>query len=166
MELLENLVLPERTTVQLIDSKGSSIRMSDVLFRIKVFARRKNDYSLAPFATEDEGLATITKAQLESEVAADHDSGVMDYAGISTCSPVVEIHLLTDEEIRRAIEARSTIWTKLLSGERDRWQSIEQLLAVYKNANNHRLLALEPTLRPVWNGLGTNHSYLFPVVLR
>ena len=57
---------------------NQEIRMSDVLFRIKVFARRKNDYSLAPFATDDEGLATITKAQLKSEVAADHDSGVMD----------------------------------------------------------------------------------------
>jgi hypothetical protein len=166
MGLQENLVLPEQITVQLIDSNGSSIRMSNVLFRITAFARRKNDYSLAPFATDDEGLATITKAQLESEVAADLDSGVMDHAAISTCSPIVEIHLLTDEEIRRAIEARSTIWKGLLSGERDRWQSIEQLLAVYKNANNHRLLALEPTLRPVWNGVEKNHSYVFPVAVR
>jgi hypothetical protein len=165
MALQENLVLPERITVQLIDSKGSSIRMSDVLFRITAFATRKNDYCMQPFATDDEGLATITKAQLESEVAKNQDSGVMDYAGIITCSPIVEIRLLTDEEIRRATEARK-IWKRLLSGERDRWESLEQLLAVYKTANNGRLLTLEPTLRPVWNGLETNHSYLFPVVLR
>ena len=120
---------------------------------------------MQPFATDAAGLATITKGQLESEVAKNLDWGVMDYAHIEGCSSVVEICLLTEGEIRRAIEARNT-WKELLSGERDRWESLEQLLAVYKNANNGRLLALEPTLRPVWNGRETNHSYLLPVVVR
>ncbi len=165
MELRENLVLPDRITIQLVDSNGSPIRISDVLFRITAFARRKNDYCLQPFATDQEGAATITKRQLESEVAADQDTGVMDYAHISTCHPRVEIHLLTDEEIRRAIEGRN-IWKKLLMGERDRWESLEQLLTVYKNANNGRLLALGPNLRPIWNGLETTHAYLFPVLAK
>jgi hypothetical protein len=163
MEPTGDLVLPERVTVQLVDRNGTPVRMSDVLFRITAFARQKNDYRLQPFATDSEGLATITREQLEAEVAANHESGLMDYAHISRCSPVVEIGLLTDEEIRGAIDARK-IWTSLLAVERDRWESLEQLLTLYRNANNSGLLAPEPAMRLVWNGRGTEYSYLFLVV--
>jgi hypothetical protein len=165
MEPIGHLVLPEQVTVQLVDSSGSPAKMADVLFQITAFARQKNDYHLQPFATDREGLATITREQLDAEVAANHDSGLMDYVHISKCSSAVEIRPLTDEETLRAIEARK-VWSSLLAGERDRWESLGQLLNLYRNANNSRLSVLEPTMRVVWDGRGTEYSYLFIVVAR
>src|SRR5690348_1277701 len=108
--------------------------MPNVLFGIAAFSTtRKNDYHLQPFGTDSAGLATITKDQLEAEVAASVSSGLMDYDPISGYSSSVEIRMLTEEEIKQAVKARKTIWRVLLDGERDRWQSIEELLAFYEH---------------------------------
>jgi hypothetical protein len=163
---MDNLILPERVTIQLVETNKSPVSMSNVLLGITAFARRKNDFHLQPFATDTGGLVTITKKELEAEVTANYDSGVMDYAHISECSPSVEIRLLTEEVIRGAVEARK-IWTKLLAGERDRWKSLEQLLTLYRNANNGRLLAQEsPPVRVDWNRDGAEYSHKFVVASR
>ena len=141
--------------------------MPNVLFVITAFAAsRKNDYHLQPFGTDSKGLATITKDLLEAEVSANVSSGLMDYEHISSYSSTVEIRLLTEEEIQRAVKARKTIWRALLDGERDRWQSIEELLAFYQHANNGRLLALKPAMRVTWSWDTAEYSYNFPVAYR
>src|SRR5215467_14113559 len=152
-------VLPKQVTIQLVDSRSNPIRMANVLFGITAFASRKNDYHLQPFGTDSEGLATITKDQLEAEVAANLSSGLMDYDHISGCSSTVEIRMLTNEEIERAVKARQTMWRALLDGERDRWQSIEQLLAFYEHASNSRLLAIRPAMRVTWRWDTAEYSY-------
>lgn len=161
---METLILPERATIQLIDEDNSQVKVPNVLFAITAFARRKSDFHLSPFATSDTGLATITKKELEAEVAANYDYGLMDYADIAECSPSVEIRLLTDEDIARAVEARKNVWTALLDGERDRWSSLEELLSLYGNANNGKLLPRESRpMRVDWRVAGAAYSYEFPV---
>lgn len=158
---MDSLILPERVTIQLVDKNKSPVSISNVLFGIRAFARRKNDFNLQPFPTDSGGLVTITKKELEADVAANYDSGVMDYAHIGDCSPFVEIRMLTEGEINGAVEARK-IWKKLLAGERDRWRSLDQLLTVYRNANNGRLLADEsPPMRVAWKTDGADYSYNF-----
>jgi hypothetical protein len=160
-------VLPEQVKIQLVDGSNHPIRMPNVLFGITVFAAtQKNDYHLQPFGTDSEGLATITKNQLEAEVAANVSSGLMDYGHISGYSSSVEIRMLTEEEIKRAVKARKTIWRMLLDGERGRWQSVEELLAFYEHANNRRLLALKPAMRVTWSWDTAEYSYNFPVAYR
>lgn len=99
-------------------------------------------------------------------MAAHHDSGLMDYGHVSECAPTVEIRLLSEDDIHRAIEARK-IWKLLLAGERDRWKSIEQLLNVYKSANNVRLLLDQsPAIRDEWDKDGAEYAYSCIVVPR
>lgn len=69
-------LLPKQVTIQLVDGRNRPIRMANVLFGITAFASRKNDYHLQPFGTDSEGLAKITKDQLEAEVAANLSSGL------------------------------------------------------------------------------------------
>jgi hypothetical protein len=116
---MNNLVLPNRVAIQLVDTDKRPLKMANVLFRVRLFARYKSDFTLQPFASDGNGLVTNSRNELEAEVAAAYDSGLMDYAHVSTCSPSVEIRLLSGEDIHRAIEARK-IWTNLLAGERDR----------------------------------------------
>ena len=165
-ETYAKLILPEQVMIQLVDENILPVRMSNVLFVITAFPDRKNDYHLGPFGTDSKGLATITQRQLEAEAAANVDTGVMDYSHISACSSWVEIRMLTDEEIERAVQARKNVWRTLLAGERDRWQSMEQLLTFYRNANNSRLHATNAALRVRWKGDASEYSYNFLVTSR
>jgi hypothetical protein len=163
---MNNLVLPNRVAIQLVDTDKRPLKMEDVLFRVRLFARRKSDFTLQPFASDGNGLVTISRNEVEAEVAAAYDSGLMDYAHVSTCAPSVEIRLLSGEDIHRAIEARK-IWRNLLAGERDRWDSMEQLLDVYRKANNGKLLADQsPSIRDDWDEVEAEYTYDFVVLPR
>jgi hypothetical protein len=163
-EQMDNLILPVRVAIQLVDKNESPIRIPNVLFRITAFAPRKNDFHLQPFGSDDDGLVTITRKELEAGVADCYDEGLMDYAHIGECSPSVEIRLITDQELINAVEGRK-IWRILLKGERSRWNSLEQLLAFYKNANNRELLVDHSRpMRAIWNTEVAEHSYKFVVV--
>jgi hypothetical protein len=79
----------------------------------------------------------------------------------------VEISLLTQNDIDLVVEGRKTHWTSLLAGERERWTSIEQLLDVYRSANNRRLRCGQLSyIRDNWDEPGVEYSYDFFVTLR
>jgi hypothetical protein len=163
---MNNLVLPKRVVIQLVDKKVLPLKMARVLFRVRLFARHKNDFTLQPFASNGEGLVSISRQEMEADVVANYDSGVMDYAHVSDCVPFIEIQLLSEDDIHRAIEARK-IWKHLLAGERDRWTSIDQLLNVYRTANNRKLLSDQSDpIRTHWDQAGAEYSYNYIVVPR
>jgi hypothetical protein len=90
----------------------------------------------------------------------------MDYAPVNECSLSVEIHLFSGEDIHRAIEARK-IWRSLLAGEGERWNSIEQLLDVYRKAKNGRLFDDQlPSIGDDWDKVGAEYTYDFVVLPR
>jgi hypothetical protein len=164
---MESLILPARVAIQLVDRNGGALKTPNVLLRITAFAARKDDFLLQPFASDNDGLVTILKKDLEAEVAACHDSGLMNYGHIRECSSSVAIRLLTDEELKKVVDARSKIWNNLLMGERDRWNSMEQLLTLYKTANNSRFLPGQALpMRVKWNKDGAEYSYKFVLVAR
>jgi hypothetical protein len=68
--------------------------MADVLFRVRLFARRRNDFILQPFAPDGEGLATILETELEANVEAAYDSDLMGNVSVSEGFSSVEICLL------------------------------------------------------------------------
>ncbi|MBI1749681.1 MAG: hypothetical protein HY234_00965 [Acidobacteria bacterium] len=161
---MKNLLLPNRVTIRLVDRNNCPVELPDILFSVSTFARRKNDFCLQPFASDLRGIVTITKKDLEAEAAAHHDAGLMDYGHIGECLPSVEIRMLSECDIDRAIEARK-VWKNLLAGERDRWSSVEQLLTLYRNAENGKLLAdRSQPIRDDWNEDGAEYSYDFVVV--
>ena len=163
---MDNLILPTRVTIQLVNKNKLPLRIPYVLFRVTAFAAIKDNFVLQPFASDSEGLVTITKKELEARVADCHDSGLMNYAHINGCSASVEIRLLTDDDIRRAVEARR-VWNNLLARERDRWASLEQLLDLYRNSNNGSLLIdRSPPWCVKWSEKEAEYSYKCTVVPR
>jgi hypothetical protein len=161
------LILPDHVAIQLRDAERLPVPMVGVLFRVQLFARLKNDFRLQPFASDDRGLVMISKKDIEAGVAANYSSGLMDYYDVGSCFPMVEISLLSQDDIDRAIEARRTTWTSLLAGERERWTSIEQLLDLYKTANNRRLIIGQLShIRDNWDEPGAEYSYDFFVTPR
>lgn len=146
---LDKLIFPEIVTVRLIGSSQQPFEKPGVLLGIHIFARQKNDFFLAPFVTNAGGVVTITKKELLAEVSAHYDSGLMDYVEVEEAKTVVEIRLLSVEEIEKAIFSRTHVWKNLLRGERERWTSIDQLIDAYKNSSNAFVTA--DTTKALWN---------------
>jgi hypothetical protein len=164
---MKNLVLPNKVEIQLVEKSLFPVRLEAVLFEIRLFARYKNDFILGPFASDDSGLVKIVKKDMESEIASNYDSDLMGHSRVEDCLPTVDIRLLSEDDIRRAAEARSKTWRALLAGERDRWDSIEQLLKMYQDANNKHLVVEQASPnRHDWNKPGAEYSYNFVVTKR
>ena len=161
---MASLVLPDRVVLRLVDGKAQPIRQANVLFRIYTFARRKNDFSLGPFVTDADGIATFTKRELLAEAEAHYDSGLMDYVGIADCQPLVEIQAMSPQEIDQALKARTRVWKQLLRGERGRWKDIEELRDVYRAAANIRV-SVKP-VQVLWDGSQHEFEYTIPASIR
>jgi hypothetical protein len=161
---MASLVLPEKMTLRLVDSERKQLRLPNVLFFVRAFAKYKNDFDLGPFVSDADGIVTITRHGLLAETNAHSDSGLMDYRSVQDCKEVVEIRAMESHEVEKALYARTRIWTGLLRGESERWANIEELINVYRTAANKRISA-QP-LRVSWDGSQAEVEYLMPAVLR
>jgi hypothetical protein len=160
-----SLVIPEKVVLRLVDSRGDPFRVANVLFFVRAFATtRKNNFRLGPFVTDAEGMATITKRDLLAEATANITTGIMDYDPIESCGPIVEIAAMEPQEIEKALEARTTIWKRLLIGESERWTSIEELRNVYRTAANKSISA--KAIRVRWDGSANEYQYAFSTAFR
>jgi hypothetical protein len=164
---MNSLVLPNKVVIKLLDKHLLPVRLAGVLFNVRLFARHKDNFTLGPYASDGDGLVTILREEIDAEINANYDSGWMNYGRVSDCVPAVEIRLLSEDDIHRAVEARKKVWKDLLAGERDRWSSMEQLLTVYESAKNVSLLIDESTpIRDEWDEDGAEYSYNCVVVPR
>lgn len=162
---MAHLVLPERVAIQLIDSHRQPVALSGALFTVCLFARHKNDFVLGPYVSNDSGIVEITGLDLRHDVDATYDSGLMDYVAAEDAFPLVEIRLDHADDIDRALKSRTTTWTSLLKGERERWGTIDKLLDAYRNASNRDLVVHKglSRIRDDWDGSQTQYQYDFMI---
>ncbi|HEX8179472.1 MAG TPA: hypothetical protein VF525_08010 [Pyrinomonadaceae bacterium] len=169
---MSNLILPELATIKLktLISQGKykpgleqDYRLPNIVFSVDTHARRKNDYHLGPFFSDENGLVTITRELLDIYVEATLESGLMDYTHISDCYSLIEIRLWSDNDLERAIRGRRT-WG-LLKREKNLWKSPEELIERFRNANNRNLLIAEgfSHIRDEWDGSKQEFAYDFYV---
>ena len=157
---MTSLAFPIRAAIQLTDKNLLPRKLEGVLFRVRLLARRNNDFTLQPFSSDLDGLVTISRQEMESEAAAHYGCGLTDYADVSECVPPVEIRLLSEDDIRRALEVRITVCKNLLAGEPDRWNIMEELPDVYRNARDRILLCDQsPIIHDDWDEAEAEYSY-------
>ena len=136
---MENLIVPEHIEIQLTDLSGQPAKLENLAVYIKTKARRKNDFRLGPFFSDKNGIIEISKIDFMNEVNATYDSGLMDYSSIETNFPEVEIIPYNKLEIERMIDSRTKIWTSLLNGENERWDSINVLIDNLRKSENKNI---------------------------
>lgn len=158
------IVFPELTTVQLVTGRVGELTplpLPGVVFEARLRAREKSDYILVPFVSDSSGLVHITADRCAALVDAEHDSGLMDYAGLATCDPVAEVRHLSAPEVRKAADTRRGVWKRLLRGEDRLFFSIEELIAIYDQAPNARIRARDGTLYPRWDGSDSKRDFTY-----
>jgi hypothetical protein len=161
------LCLPKSVTIALKTPEGNPLQLANVLFQIQTFATYKNDISLFPFTTNQEGIARITNEEMQAEAAAAYDSDLMGTTAIESAYDLVEIRLASQTEIELAISGRTT-WNSLLNGEKKRWKTIGDLISLYKSSNNHLLnipeeLPFRPRIRDSWIRPDAEYNYAIRV---
>jgi hypothetical protein len=146
----------------LLDPHGQPCHCADLLLGVHAFARRRNDYSLGPFPTGSNGIARITKADLQAGVSDNLAADLMGHSDISDCHSSVEISLWTPDKILRIHDFRLSHWTSLLPGEQKRWSSMADMFALYSRA----LLATRSlsdlcasAFRADWTDCAAKYSY-------
>jgi hypothetical protein len=158
---MTKFILPDKITVKLIKPRKENFSVDNILLYIKTNARNKNDFYLGPFASDINGVITITKKDLDNEVTATYESGLMDYSSIENSFSFVELRLYDQNEIDKMIESRTKTWTSLLKGEIERWISINRLVDTLKQSNNKHLLLDESTkrIRAEFDGIQNEYEF-------
>ena len=158
---MSKLILPDKIRVRLVKPRQLDLPVDNILLYIKTHARHKNDFELGPFVSDKDGIITISKSDLDNEVAATYDSGLMDYSSIDSNFSFVELRLYDQVEIDKLIESRTKAWKTLLKGETERWISMNHLVDTLKKSNNKFLLLYESTRRIRADFDGTQKEYDF-----
>ncbi len=158
------LVIPDIVVIRLVDLQGGPIPLANVLLSVHIFANKKNDFFLQPFATDANGIATITQGDMLAEVDAHYDSGLMDYYAVESCKPDVEIEIIDSWKIERALVSRTTIWNTLLKGESQRWKTLENLCNLYRTATNNQISGKPVAAR--WDGTASQFEYTMTAELQ
>ena len=158
---MTKFILPDKITVKLVKPEQQNISVENILLYIKTNARHKNDFHLGPFVSDKNGVITITKKDLNNEVTATYESGLMDYSSIENCFSFVELRLYDQNEIDKMIESRTKVWNSLLKGEKERWTSINHLVDTLKKSNNKHLFLYDSTKRIRADFDGTQNEYEF-----
>ena len=98
-------IFPEIVRILILD-KNSKNPISNVAATVKLFASRKNDYNFVLPLSDERGCIIITKDWLEEEIKKEQALFIMDYASmLEDCKPKIEITVLNDEAISRAVNA-------------------------------------------------------------
>jgi hypothetical protein len=54
-----NLIIPNKATIRLLDERDQPVRLANIIFTVHLYARRKNDFDLGPYLSDDTGVITI-----------------------------------------------------------------------------------------------------------
>jgi hypothetical protein len=120
---------------------------------------KKNDYFLGPFFSNENGEFEIDKNLLEISAEAELSTGIMDYRKINECSSLIEIRIISKEEIGNLLRGRE-LWG-IIGREKEFYKTKEELLDKIKKNNNN--LVLPQSLRVTWDKdipLETSHEIL------
>jgi hypothetical protein len=155
---VSHLVFPDRVTIRVgVWSPTGTTPYSgaSMAFETRTFAREKNDYLLGPFFSDESGILTITRRDLELSTQAELSSGLMDYASITNSYSFVAISHLSREGIARYVDSRTMTWTRELDGEKELYGSVAQLLDRLRSSANGQFRPATPAygqLRDEWDG--------------
>jgi len=90
---------PDKLTVVVRD-RGTGLPAKGIAIVLVLFAAHKNDYSVGPLITDENGQVQVTRAECEAAIKRAQEMFIMDYSGdLESCRPVIEVRLHSPEHI-------------------------------------------------------------------
>ena len=104
---------PDTLTV-LVRDEGAGLPAKDVAVVLVLFAAHKNDYSVGPLISDENGHVEFTRAECEFAIKRAQEMFLMDYSGnLGSCRPVIEVRLHPQERVegmRQQYESAPEFW--------------------------------------------------------
>lgn len=160
---MSKIVLPKKIEIQLLHERMSDIKKKTVLVGLHIFAKSKNDFYLGPFHSNSDGKIIIYQKDLLASLKTTYSTGLMDYSDIHDSYPLIELTVYTKNDTKNIIKTRSKVWTNLLEGETESWDSINDLLLALKSSLNLRYNIIAKPIRDEWLGKKQSYKYDLPI---
>ena len=97
------LSLPSRIEAQLVGIEGSRLRAEDVLVGLNILRAGEYYYGNLVGLTDPDGIASVSRDELDLRFAADRVDYPMDYrTALEECDPLIEVCLLSGKEVSEA----------------------------------------------------------------
>jgi hypothetical protein len=117
---------PEQITIKLKDLRNNKPASRYIIY-LTVLANRKNNYTVGPLISDDNGTIVLTKKQIEDEIEDSISSFLMDYSSrLDDCKQEVEVKLYTQKSLRNKVEKLREFYPK----------NAQELEALLKNSGN------------------------------
>jgi hypothetical protein len=114
---MQKLFIPEIIHIEILDKNGDPFRQENVLIGIQTFATHKNNISLSPFLSNEDGRITITKEQIITREYRVIIYGLMDYVGLISAKPDIEIYFWGNNKLDNYINYWENLFNYRKSGE-------------------------------------------------
>lgn len=141
---------PQIVKIKIIDTVTNNvITVENIAINVHIFAINKNDYYLGPYFSNSNGEIHLTNRMLRISADAEMETGIMDYKDIREASPLVEIKILSKEEVARLKEGRM-LWG-LVAKEAELYRSDKELLRKIEMSNNY--VVIPTSIKVLWNDM-------------
>ncbi len=104
---------PDSLTVSVRD-RDTGLPVQGVAVILVLFAKRKNNYSVGPLISNENGQVKFTPAECEFAIKRAQEMFIMDYSGdLESCRPVIEVSLHPPERVegmRQQYESAPDFW--------------------------------------------------------
>ena len=98
------VALPPRVALRVLDRETMKPAVN-VAFLLTLYAHRKNNYSVGPFVSDNQGVVAISKEDCLKSIDASQQLALMDYASsLTECLPKISIELMSPENLEYFIE--------------------------------------------------------------
>jgi len=143
------MTLPDIITIQFHDLQGETFHQRNILVGIKTIATHKNDITLSPFLSDNEGRIVITKEDLLAAAGDVYETGLMDYSSLESAKPEIEIIFIGKDKLKSQVR-----YYEILSGDRR-----SSLLKVERELTKKELAAVEQ--KKAWTDLYEKYKNCF-----
>ena len=132
------LVIPQLTRVTLIGEQGEPIHVEGVVIAVTCRPLNHDDFRLAPFFTDAEGAAYVTRERCEIALSALQEPTHPEHAPIELCRPQVNVRVLHRDAVERLAASYTSLG--LLGREDERFRDARDVVQRLWEAPNGKVL--------------------------
>jgi hypothetical protein len=93
---------PDKFTVRLLSSNSEPLE--NIILYIEIIAKKKSNYGIGPFITNNKGEVYLTKIEIEKEINNALETYIMDYSSrLEDCQQQIEIDVCTISDLDKIL---------------------------------------------------------------
>lgn len=160
---MSEIIFPKNVKIQIQNNKKQNYEIKNIFVQVFLKAKYRNDFYLGPYSSNSLGLIHITEEDLMNDVQSTYDTGLMDYVDVKYCYSSIEIKAYSKDDFQKIIHSRKKELNMLLSGEKKKYKSIDELVQYFETAENIKRNLKSSKISDHWDGRKVEYEYTLVV---